>query len=703
MPISVPRDDLPSVGIQGLAAPQIQSVRPDTSNAQLFDTASKVVGGLVQQETDRADNAAIMAAEAKLSQSRLDLMFNKDNGVYNKKGQDALDITNQALPQFDQAANGIGAGLTNQRQRDRYAQIVNHQRESVSGELNRYEFSQRNAYYDQVDQTNISTSLDGAIKYAHDPEQVAQYQSKGAFVIGEMGRRKGYDANTIIDQQNQFNSKVASKVIEETLLSDPLKAQQIYAQNASTMTAEDAYKAQKLLGTSVRQQMAQNIATNIWDKGQIGVDGLPALIMQKESAGKVDAVSDKGALGLMQLMPDTAKDMAKQLGVPYDPQRLVTDPHYNMALGTAYINNMVGRYNGNTTLAVAAYNAGPGNVDKWIKENGDPRTGQISDADWISKIPFKETRDYAASIASKSMPVGASASQKYASGLDVANSIPDPQLKKYVLDNLDDRNKAAKAQGVAFFDQAAEYVNGNGFASIPAKLLANIPAEDQLKLRRMDDYRRKGNDPITDTDKFQALLTMPPDQLATISLARDAQPYLSKADYGRVVSAFQAAQKGDESVQRIAKAHEDIITKGMEMAGILTGENPKAKDMSNLKLQQQYRSAVQSRQDDFFQKEGRKPSNAETKVMVDDMSLTAKLTGQGFLFGDKSLPLWQVSPEQMRSAYVPAGNISIDEIPADTRRQIVLAQRAQGITPSEDNIVAAYKAHLIKNGIEVKN
>ena len=114
----------------------------------------------------------------------------------------------------------------------------------------------------------------------------------------------------------------------------------------------------------------------------------------QESGGDAAAVSPKGARGLMQLMPDTAREVAGELGLPYDEQRLTSDPAYNKALGSAYLGKMLDRYDGQHVLALAAYNAGPGKVDEWLKSNGDPRSGQIGMADWVRSIPYDETRNY---------------------------------------------------------------------------------------------------------------------------------------------------------------------------------------------------------------------------------------------------------------------------------------------------------------------
>lgn len=121
-------------------------------------------------------------------------------------------------------------------------------------------------------------------------------------------------------------------------------------------------------------------------------------IARQESEFNPRAVSTSGARGLMQLMPATAAQMATVAGAPFDLARLGQDPAYNARLGTEYLRQMLARYRGSYILATAAYNAGPGRVDSWLVQNGDPRPGAaaggVDPVDWIEAIPFSETRNY---------------------------------------------------------------------------------------------------------------------------------------------------------------------------------------------------------------------------------------------------------------------------------------------------------------------
>ena len=116
-------------------------------------------------------------------------------------------------------------------------------------------------------------------------------------------------------------------------------------------------------------------------------------ISRQESSFDPYAVSHAGARGMMQLMVGTARDQAGKLGVGFDSYRLISDPSYNVMIGSAYFRHMLDIWGGNVPLAVASYNAGSGNVGKWVRQYGDPR-GKVDVLKWIEAIPFTETRAY---------------------------------------------------------------------------------------------------------------------------------------------------------------------------------------------------------------------------------------------------------------------------------------------------------------------
>ncbi|MBC7159569.1 MAG: lytic transglycosylase domain-containing protein [Porphyrobacter sp.] len=157
-----------------------------------------------------------------------------------------------------------------------------------------------------------------------------------------------------------------------------------------------------------RRDLAVNVAEAAAADGHDGFTqiGFPRLVVppgtdwtmvhaiaRQESQFAQNAVSHAGARGLMQLMPGTAQEEAEKAGIQYLQASLIEDAGYNLRLGSNHIQRLYARY-GSWPLAIAAYNAGPGNVNKWLRDNGDPRTGAVGWVEWIEKIPFFETKNY---------------------------------------------------------------------------------------------------------------------------------------------------------------------------------------------------------------------------------------------------------------------------------------------------------------------
>lgn len=129
--------------------------------------------------------------------------------------------------------------------------------------------------------------------------------------------------------------------------------------------------------------------------GKVPEPALVLAVIKQESAFDAKVSSPAGAMGLMQLMPSTARPLAKELGVKkLQEKKLVSDPGFNVRLGRLYLEKLIDRFNGSYIMAVAAYNAGPSRVRDWVILYGDPRLPGTDAIDWVENIPFNETRNY---------------------------------------------------------------------------------------------------------------------------------------------------------------------------------------------------------------------------------------------------------------------------------------------------------------------
>ena len=121
---------------------------------------------------------------------------------------------------------------------------------------------------------------------------------------------------------------------------------------------------------------------------------LALAIARRESEFFIGAVSGVGALGLMQVMPRTAREMAGKLGLRYSRSKMLKDPKFNAKIGIRYLQELREEFGNSPVHIAAAYNAGPSRARNWTIKLGDPRLGKIDVIDWIEQIPFSETRNY---------------------------------------------------------------------------------------------------------------------------------------------------------------------------------------------------------------------------------------------------------------------------------------------------------------------
>lgn len=164
-------------------------------------------------------------------------------------------------------------------------------------------------------------------------------------------------------------------------------AQHLRSPAMALMAAKAAYEKNILIADALfpRTEVPYNATVEA---------SLTLSIIRQESLFDRFATSPADARGLMQLLPGTARHVAGPAGVKHTNPNQLYQPVHNMTLGQVYLGRLLQKYSGFVPLAAAAYNAGPGNVDKWLVSMGDPRNDPYSWVDWVERIPFYETRNY---------------------------------------------------------------------------------------------------------------------------------------------------------------------------------------------------------------------------------------------------------------------------------------------------------------------
>lgn len=205
---------------------------------------------------------------------------------------------------------------------------------------------------------------------------------------------------------------------------DPQQGQRFFLHLAETAPPDDIARMARLMlemhrpWDALRLGKAAAAKGGVWPAIYHPLTGLetkplglpPDLVMsiaRRESEFNHTVSSPAGAKGLMQVMPDTARQMARVIGEPYDLPRLTTDAAYNARLGSAYLHGLRDRFGGSVALVAAGYNAGPGRSARWLRDFGDLRDAGREGADpvdWVEMIPFDETRTYVMRVA-ESLPM----------------------------------------------------------------------------------------------------------------------------------------------------------------------------------------------------------------------------------------------------------------------------------------------------------
>lgn len=674
--------------------------------------ASGLVQGISQiedlaiREKEKADTALLMDAERQLSDWKMSTLFDPAQGVYTRKGKNALDVTNATLPQFDSKVGEIEKTLTSDAQRNRWKAIVNSQRQSLGNELNRYEFGERQRYYDDVDEGQLASAVEGARNYYNDPQQVAYYQNKANAVLGAQAQRKGLPAELADQQRLKANSAIHSAVAERLVQEDPLKAMAYYTGNRGAMTVDDQLRLSKVLEPMVQRRVGADIADSLLSGGEADYQRYLPAQFQQESGGRQFGADGKpltskaGAVGVAQVMEATGPEAARLAGVPWDRERWLNDPQYNATLGAAYSRKQFEDFR-DPVLALAAYNAGPGRVREALAKVGDPRTGEVTHEQFLAALP-QETQQYVPAILKNSpRSVAADGSDRYATAIKAIQQLPPGEARDAAEARIKDFKESSEADQRALYDEAADLVKAGGFAALGPRQLAELSGDDLVKLKNLDKQLREGVEPSTQPGKLDELLTMPADQLGKLSLEKDIRPYLSKADFKTVQSAWSAARKGDGSVKDRAKAEADNLERTMSLAGVLTGKGRDAMRPDNLERQNQFKSAYNARRDSFVASQGREPTLAEAEELAGQLLLDVRLSGSGF-FGDDRMPLWEVAPEQAEQVYLDQGDVTLDTIPVGERASIARELRNNGVAVSEANIVAAYLNKLSTLGTRIR-
>lgn len=370
----------------------------------------------IAQTNDRQDTIVAQSAANSLRQASIGLQYDPTNGFASVKegGTVGQQFVDSYASKFSDAQAAIRENLTSPNQQrifDQHADVAGMQFKQA---LLEHQARQTDLFNDTTANDTVTLALRSmAARPADEVNFQTQMLAIGS-TIDDIGKRKGLPPQAVAAMKGQyFDAAYGTRIqsiangIPGVVQADPYKAEALFKQvqdqlgpNAQVGLARDVQNA-------IRPVQQRDLAQKIVN-GQMptspdllahitaGTAPMAAVVEHMESGGDTSAVSPKGAQGAMQVMPDTSANP----GFGVRPAQMGADgkplPGELERVGRDYLGAMTARYD-NPALVLAAYNAGPGQVDKWIQKFGDPRAGQISTADWVAKIPFAETSKYVSS------------------------------------------------------------------------------------------------------------------------------------------------------------------------------------------------------------------------------------------------------------------------------------------------------------------
>lgn len=694
----VPTYDTAQVQQQPTRPIQLQGVAPDNTSIahglQSFERGAQI---LADKSREQADTASIMNADRKLTEWQQNTMFNPEGGVYTRKGGQALDITNQTLAQFEDAQAKIAETLTSEQQKARYAQIVAGRRNSLSNELNRYEFTQREQHYDDTAEGQRKSAIQGAALYANDPQQLAYYQAKMNIVEGSEAQRKGLPAELAEQKRLEANTRLNAAVIEQLAARDPMKAREYFTSNAINMTADAQIKAAEMLKPLIDRQVGVSVGSKAVEAVSGPGNRLFSSILQVESTNKQfdrsgqPMTSSRGAIGAAQIMPSTGPEAAKLAGVEWDETRFRNDPEYNRQLGQAYFQKLTNDFK-LPALAVAAYNAGPGMVNDWINGTnvtgknsdklklGDPRTGEISQAEFLDRIPFKETREYTQKVLGKAVQAQEPSFGEVAQAIDSRDDLTVDQKSialQAAKQRIDWQAEQRKQQDAQNLESAWDVVlQGNSWDSIPAATWAALPAAGRKQIMEYKPGRP------TDQEVYYRArdLIVGGEELNLLGM----RGKLSDTDFQELTKLQQdRREKGAESTASIG-SNDNIFKEALRVAGI----DPNAKSGTPAKSVAAARRYVDTQIRALEQDQGKKATPDQVQKVVDRAFIQGDVEGSGNWWNLGQWTTKRRTFERQDGDQVIVRDIK--QIPPDEHQQIVEAMKRHGQKPNDADILRLF-------------
>lgn len=690
--------------------------RLGAAGAQAADTTSQATLAFqgLQNET-LAKNADI-----QLAQKLTDLQMNPQNGYGTKLGKDAVDGYQGYQDSVQQAYQDARSALPN----------ASAQRMFDSAAVKRVEYSLSSGAQHAAQQNKIwqvgtadaraNMEMNVAANYYNDDTRFGQAVATIKDEALSLGELQGWSPEQVAQKQQAYVSQAWQQRIMRYAQQDPVAAQNMYSANQEQINAADRPNIEHYLKANVQPVLARNIVSNVMAGGSTvngsSLDQLHAAVMKAESSGNPNAVGPNvpgqgTAKGSMQVMDAT------NLNPGYGVQPAANDsPEERARVGHDYLNAMIAHYGGNQTLALAAYNWGPGNVDKLLQ--GAQAAGTPLSADQLLAKTPPATQAYVAQINAAvppqggTVPTGGDPRQHLADWQQQASTLAtnlypnDPTFRDAVVSNLFNETSKIVAgqegQQMGARDSLVAAAIGSNNGTKPTTLSdllstpdlknawATLKPEQQVGIMDLVDHNAKNNDPpvtqsaLTTLYRLKGEAANDPTAFANEDLTQyfGTMPHSFTEQLINLQAASSGRAQRDEA-KALNLEHAMAVARPMLIASRV--RIPTAKDTPD-KAQDYntFTGRMSNSLEQFYGANKRAPNDAETRGMV------TSLLQQG-VDTSKSAHFWSSAPAPARAFQTDPSNFQLPAPDAE-RPKIVAAWQAQhpGQTPTDTQINRIY-------------
>ena len=699
------------------AMPRVDPGAQAASFGQATERAGAVAMGMELEALKQANQLRVDDALNKALEAEMRLAYDKDAGYTNQRGISALErasgkpLADEYDEEFGKAVESIGAGLGNDYQRQVFGQAIAKRRAAFRAGAMKHEADEFRTYTLSVREGTIATRMQQiGLNYAN-PEVIDEAITSIRAATYDAAKLQGKSAEWSGAQARKMVSNAHKTAIAAALeKNDVAYADRYLKRYGKDMEADDLLQTTGLITKEMDLRVGTSAATEVMGRWAPKIvpgdmDRLTNIVMGIESAGRRYDASGKliegpatkygTAKGEMQVLDGTNRYPGYGVKPAADDS-----PEERARVGRDYLAAMVREYDGDVSKALAAYNWGPGNLDRAVKEHGP---------NWLQAAP-QETRSYV-ERGVREFGAGAGRGKRPSLAEIKADLRGDPMLAgnparmKAAEEAAEKQYRDIEAAEKQATDEALDtayrglYANGGNMNALPVSVRAMIPGDKLGAVMGFADTVRKSGGAVHNPEAWAQILSMPRENLAAMSpieFFREFRPHLDDAHLEKGYALLNDA-RGEVGTD--AK-HLEVITTAnrVKKAAIDAGLLPatgKAND-NEVKAFAQFERLVDDRVRQFEATDlqgKRKANSAELQQIIDGTLMDKVFVSRAGWF-DREVIAGLAAPEDLTRAYVNVGGqeVRVAQIPANQRAVIASKLQGRGLPVTEQRIAELWVA-----------